>query len=86
MTNKKARKVLMAAGFDRNAANFALKYLKKAGLPENEMAVISALESLLTEMRLSSMEHNCSPVDVTVITIHCRGAGLVVRFAQEVKQ
>lgn len=82
MTYKRAKKLLMAAGFDRNAADFTLKGLKEFDVHENAKAFILALFGFVAKVESAAQKYGCRPDEVAVISIHCRRNGLTFCFAR----
>lgn len=77
MTKKRAKKLLMAAGFDRNSANFALELAKKSGIPENRRAKTFIIGLVIHHLDEFAVKHKFSPYELGLHTIKRKGDSLV---------
>lgn len=82
MTRKKAKKVLMEAGYDRNAAEFFLRDMKRRGCRENLAALNGGLYALIAVYETEAERLGCEPEEVRLGTVHVKGNGLIVRICR----
>lgn len=79
MTRKKAKKELMAIGFDRNAAELWIKQMKRRGIRENREAMEEGILRLLAFFEFVAKVEGCKKEELDLGTLHAKGDRILSR-------
>ena len=80
MTRKRAKKLLMSAGFDRNAANWFLKSMDRY---TSNKAIVNVADKLL--VMYAQQLHMKFGVRVSPISVHIRKTCLIIDWRYEME-